>query len=141
MKNIKPGKNALLSVRLVVLALALLVSVTVSLYIPVDIVVIITVIAVITIVIFLDVIYLPLYFANLRYVTNEDTITKYSGVIFKTNKTIKFSTVQYTTSITTPFSDITGLNFAILFVYGGQLRLLFLDSHDCSEIIRLCSSE
>lgn len=139
MKKYKPDKNALLSVRLIVLALALFITGASKLYIPIDIIVIIIGIAVLTAVIFFDCIYLPLYFSNLHYETDGETITKYSGVIFRTNRTVKFSTVQYTAVVTTPFSKATGLNFAILFVYGGQLRLIFLDHSDCAEIIRLAS--
>lgn len=139
MKKIKPDKHALTSVRLIVLALAFLIAGAAKLYIPIDIIVIIIGIAVLTAVIFFNCIYLPLYFANLHYEIDGNTITKYSGVIFRTNRTIKFSTVQYTALVTTPLSKITGLNFAVLFVYGGQLRLIFLNYSDCTEIIRLAS--
>ena len=47
-----------------------------------------------------------------------------------------YSTVQYTTVITTPFSQYTGLNFIVFFVYGGQLRLLFLNQEDALYILR-----
>lgn len=139
MKEIRPDKHALTSVRLIVLALALAVTGAAKLYIPIDIVVIIIGIAVLTAVIFFDCIYFPLYFSNLYYETDGKTITKYSGVIFRTNRTIRYSTVQYTAVVTTPFSKFTGLNFAVLFVYGGQLRLIFLDHRDCAEIVRLAS--
>lgn len=139
MKKIRPDKHALLSVRLIVLALAVLVTGAAKLYIPVEIVVIIIGIAVLTAVIFFDCIYLPLYFSNLYYETDGKTITKYSGVVFRTNRSVKFSTVQYTAVVTTPFSKLTGLNFAVLFVYGGQLRLNFMDHGDCAELIRLAS--
>lgn len=139
MKEIRPDKHALLSVRIIVLAFALLVTGAAKIYIPVDIIVIIIGIAVLTALIFFDCIYLPLYFANLHYETDGKIITKYSGVVFRTNKSIRFSTVQYTAVVTTPLSKLTGLNFAVLFVYGGQLRLIFLNHSDCTEIIRLAS--
>lgn len=139
MKKIKPDKHALTSLRLIVLIISFLITGAAKLYIPIDIIVIIIGIAVLTVIIFFNCIYLPLYFSNLYYEIDSQTITKYSGVIFRTNRTIKFSTVQYTALVTTPLSKITGLNFAVLFVYGGQLRLIFLKHSDCTEIIRLAS--
>ena len=85
----------------------------------------------------LDCVYIPLYFRNLRYETDGERITKYSGVVFHTSKTAEFSAVRYITSATTPFSQHTGLNFAVLFMYGGRLTLMFLSKKDMQEIIDL----
>ena len=63
-------------------------------------------------------------------------ITKKSGVFFKVEQTVKFSSIQYLNIITSPFSKITGLNFIILNVYGGKMLLLFLRHSDSREILK-----
>ncbi|MBO5164633.1 MAG: PH domain-containing protein [Ruminococcus sp.] len=139
MKKFKPDKNALLTMRVSVLVVSLLIMAAVRLYIPVNIIVAIIGIAVLTAVIFADCVYLPLYFAALSYETDGKSISKRSGVVYRSHKSVKLSTVQYTAAVTTPFSKRTGLNFLVLFVYGGQLRLLFLKHDDFNELIRLAN--
>lgn len=139
MKNFKPDKNALFSMRMIVLAISLLILGVVRLYIPVNIIVAIAGIAVLAVLIFVDCVYLPLYFAALSYETDGKSISKHSGVVFKTHKSVKFSTIQYTAAVTTPFSKKTGLNFLLFFVYGGHLRLNFLKYDDFSELLHLVS--
>lgn len=87
-----------------------------------------------------DFIYLPLYFSNLRYCATNSEIKKCSGVLFKTSQTIKYSSIQYSTIITTPFSKYTGLNFAVFYVYGGKFLMLFLKSGDLQDIIKKSES-
>ena len=45
--------------------------------------------------------------------------------------------MQYITSAKSLLSQYTGLNFIVFFVYGGQLRLLFLSRDDADEIMAL----
>ena len=61
-------------------------------------------------------IYLPLWFSHLRYYVGEKSITKRSGAFFTNEQTIKYSSIQYSSIITGPFSRITGLNFIIIYV-------------------------
>jgi membrane protein YdbS with pleckstrin-like domain len=82
-------------------------------------------------------IHLPLYFSSISYTATETEIMKSSGVFFKVHQSIRYSSIQYTTVVTSPFSQYTGFNFIIFFVYGGQLRLLFLKQSDAKEIIRM----
>ena len=137
MKKFFPDRRALLALRVIAAVIALLILGISRLYFPVNIITVITALAVTTILIYVDFIYLPLYFSSLSYETDGESIARNSGVIFKSRKFVRYSTVQYTAAITTPFSKYTGLNFAVLFVYGGQLRLLFLNYSDCEEILRL----
>lgn len=137
MKKFKPDKNALLSMRLIVLTVSILIMITVRLYIPVNIIVSIIGLAVLTALIFTDCVYLPLYFAALSYETDGKSVSRHSGVIFKSHRSIRLSTIQYTAAVTTPFSKRTGLNFLLFFVYGGQLRLNFLKYDDFRELLRL----
>ena len=85
-------------------------------------------------------VYLPLYFSSIKYTATETEIMKSSGVFIKTHQSVRYSSVQYTSVISSPFSQYTGLNFIVFFVYGGQLRLLFLKQSDAQEILRFSCS-
>lgn len=84
--------------------------------------------------------YLPKYFSALSYSATDKEIRKCSGVFFKTVQSIKYSSIQYSTFVTTPFSRHTGLNFIIFYVYGGKFLLLFLKSSDAGEILKSSGS-
>lgn len=84
--------------------------------------------------IFIGSIYLPLYFKSAGYYINADKIVKKTGVFIKTNQCMKVSSIQYITSLTTPFSMHTGFNFIILNAFGGKLILPFLSKRDMEEI-------
>ncbi len=140
MKKFFPDKNASRSLKLIVIIGAILILAAVRLYIPVDKVVIIVGAVLLATVIFCDFIYIPLYFRSLRYESDGKSITRYSGVIMKFSKSVEFSAVQYTAAVSMPFSKHTGFNIAVLFVYGGQLRLPFLSKSDCDEILHLAGS-
>ena len=136
MRSFKPDRHALLTLRLAIAAASVLLFCAVRMYISLNIVLVIIAIAFLTIDIFFICIYLPLYFKSLSYDTTDTEITKHSGVYFISHQSVLYSTVQYTTVITTPFSQYTGLNFVVFFVYGGQLRLLFLNQEDALYILR-----
>lgn len=136
MRSFKPDNHALLTLRILIAAASLLLFIAVRIYIPLDIVLAIIGIAIISVDIFFICVYLPLYFKSLSYDTTDTEITKHSGVYFISHQSVLYSTVQYTTVVTTPFSQYTGLNFVIFFVYGGQLRLLFLKQEDALYILR-----
>ena len=136
MRSFKPDKHALMTLRLFITMLSFILIGAVRLYIPVNVVVLVFAIAIVTVAIFFMFIYLPLYFSSLRYDSTDTEITKHSGVYFHSHQSVLYSTVQYTTVITTPFSQYTGLNFVVFFVYGGQLRLLFLKQEDALYILK-----
>lgn len=138
MNTFKPEKNALTALRVIILALSVLLVGVVRIYVPVDIIVIVFAVAVLLIDIFLIFVYLPVYFATLSYEMTDEKIIRHSGVFMKSHQSVRYSTVQYSTVVNTPFSDKTGLNFVILFVYGGSLRLLFLSSENAMKILRRC---
>lgn len=50
---------------------------------------------------------------------------------------MRTSAVQYTTTVRTPFSKITGLNFLIFNAMGGKIIWLFLSRKDLDEILKL----
>ena len=69
---------------------------------------------------FTAIIYLPIYFKNLNYYVSNDRIIKESGFYFKKKQIIRIDKIQFTTSVSTPFSKLTGLNFIVLYAYGGM---------------------
>ncbi len=140
MNNFKPERNALTTLRVLILVVSAVLVGVVRIYVPVDIVVMIFAIAVILIDIFMIFIYLPMYFSSLSYEMTDEKIIRHSGVFMKAHQSVRYSTVQYSTVVNTPFSDKTGLNFVILFVYGGSLRLLFLNKEDAMKILRRCGN-
>lgn len=82
---------------------------------------------------FTAIIYLPIYFKNLNYYVSNDRIIKESGFYFKKNQIIRIDKIQFTTSVSTPFSKLTGLNFIVLYAYGGMMTVMFLSDHDFAE--------
>lgn len=140
MKIFRPDRSALTSLRVITALIAVFFIVAAKIYIPVNIIITILSMAFAVIVIFMDFVYYPLYFGSMKYEITNEQITRYSGVFFKSRKSVNFLTVQYTASVTTPFSRYTGLNFGVLFVYGGQLELMFLSYSDASEIIKIVES-
>ena len=78
--------------------------------------------------------YLPMYFKSAGYYINSDKIVKKTGVFIKVNQCMRVESVQYITSVTTPFSKLTGFNFIILNAFGGKLILAFLSKKDMQEI-------
>ena len=82
---------------------------------------------------FTAIIYLPIYFKNLNYYVSNDRIIKESGFYFKKKQIIRIDKIQFTTSVSTPFSKLTGLNFIVLYAYGGMMTVMFLSDHDFAE--------
>ena len=75
---------------------------------------------------FTAIIYLPIYFKNLNYYVSNDRIIKESGFYFKKKQIIRIDKIQFTTSVSTPFSKLTGLNFIVLYAYGGMMTVMSL---------------
>ncbi|MBQ8960288.1 MAG: PH domain-containing protein [Ruminococcus sp.] len=135
MKTYEPDRNGLATLRLLILLASAVLIGAVWYFIPVKMIVIIMAAAVGTVAIFSMFVYFPLYFRSLSYDSTDREIIKHSGVFIKSHQSVLYSTVQYTTVVTTPFARHTGFNFVIFFVYGGQLRLLFLRYDDAMEIL------
>lgn len=136
MKIYKPDERGLVTLRVFILALSLFFAGAARYYIPVDTITIIVLLAIVTADIFIMFIYLPFYFGSLSYETDNDEIIKHSGVFIKKHQSVRYGSVQYTAVLTTPFAQYTGLNFVVLFVYGGQMPLMFLRQSDAMEILK-----
>ena len=140
MRHYLPDKGALTTLRIVFLITAILLVTTVKLLISADIAVFIVTGVIAFCALILSFVYLPLYFASIRYIVTGSEVIRKSGVFIKTHCSILHSSIQYTTVIDTPFSEHTGMNFIVFFVYGGRLRLSFLRRSDVQEILALTGS-
>jgi len=126
--------------RLLITAAVVIILFAIRYFIPVDKIVMLSIIVVIAIACFEMFVHLPMFFNSISYSATSTEVTKSSGVFIKVHQSVRYSSIQYTTVISSPFSQYTGFNFIIFFVYGGQLRLLFLKQADAQEIIRLSGS-
>ena len=140
MKHYYPYKGCLTTLRIIIIFSVIILLGLVRYFIPAKFLVLSITIAVAVIAFFVMFVYLPLYFSSIKYTATETEIMKSSGVFIKTHQSVRYSSVQYTSVISSPFSQYTGLNFIVFFVYGGQLRLLFLKQSDAQEILRFSCS-
>ncbi len=141
MKNYLPDKNCLVTLRIIITFISLILLIAVRYFITAKILVILISTIIGAAAFFIMFAYLPLFIKSIRYTVTENEVIKSSGVIMRFHQSVHYSSIQYTNIITTPFSQYTGLNFIICFVYGGQLRLLFLNHKDAREILELMERE
>ena len=80
---------------------------------------------------------LPLFFSRLRCYASASKITLLAGIFFLREQSIRLDRVQFIQTITGPFDGILGMNFIILYVYGGQLTIPFLSRRDRNELTAL----
>jgi len=137
MKNYRPDKNCILTVRFIIAFVSLILLIAVKYFITVSVLVVLISILIASLAFFIMFAYFPLFVKSIEYTATESEIMKRSGVFIKVHQSIRYSSIQYSTIVTTPLSQYTGLNFIVFFVYGGQLRLLFLNHSDASEILEL----
>ena len=138
MKRYFPDRTCMNIIRLIILTvtLALIVCSYVFLsFIPILMWILIGVFA--TAGIFMGSVYLPIWFRNTRYCISKKEINKVSGCFITSKQLMRTSAVQYTTTVRTPFSKITGLNFLIFNAMGGKIIWLFLSRKDIDEILKL----
>lgn len=77
---------------------------------------------------------MPLYFSNLKCIVTANQITIRTGIFFRREQSIRLQSVQFVQTITGPWDGILGLNFIILYVYGGSLMIFFLKKTDRLEL-------
>lgn len=140
MKQFYPDRHCLTTMRLLITAAVVIILFAIRYFIPADKIVMLSIIVIIAIACFEMFVHLPMFFNSISYSATSTEVTKSSGVFIKVHQSVRYSSIQYTTVISNPFSQYTGFNFIIFFVYGGQLRLLFLKQADAQEIIRLSGS-
>ena len=139
MKEYFPDTRSLATIKTVIILASIGITSVAMHFVPVRLLAVIISAAAIVLGIILSFVYYPLLFKSMKYIVTDTEIIRSSGVFIKTHQSIRFSAVQYTAAISTPFSKYTGLNFIVFFVYGGQERLLFLKWSDAEEILRRSS--
>lgn len=87
----------------------------------------------IIIAIIINYICLPLYFKTLKYTVTANQITLRQGIFFVHEQSIKLQSVQFVQFIT-GFHGMFGLNFIILYVYGGSMMIFFMKKQDRQEL-------
>lgn len=137
MKQYVPDKNCLTTLRIIIIFAVIILLAAIKYFIPIKLLAFGISIFIAAAAFFSMFIYLPLFFSSIKYTATETEIMKSSGVFIKIHQSVRYSSIQYTTVISSPFSQYTGLNFIVFFVYGGQLRLMFLRQNDAQEILRL----
>ncbi len=80
---------------------------------------------------------LPMWYKSIRYVVNDNEIISYSGIISRTYRIMKLSSVQHAVRVSLPFSGRTGFNLITLKALGGNMPVMFLSDKDCGEILEL----
>ena len=85
----------------------------------------------------LSLICLPLYFRKLRIYATSSKVTITAGIFFQREQSIRLDRVQFVQIITGPFDGIFGMNFIVLYVYGGQLTIPFMNRKDRRELAGL----
>ena len=137
MRRFYTSKNCLAALRTITLAAAAALAGLACYFIPMRKAAFITSAVVAAVAVAASFIYYPLYLSSVKYSVSAGEIVKTSGVFIKFNQSIKFASIQYSTIIRTPFSDKTGLNMVVFFVFGGQMRLPFLSVNDARELLLL----
>lgn len=135
MKNYLPDKSCLITLRILIISVSILLISAVNYFFTVKILIILIDTIIGAGAFFMMFAYLPLFLKSVQYTVTDTEIIKSSGVIIRLHQSVQYSSVQYVNVITTPFSQYTGLNFIVCFVYGGQLRLVFLNHNDAKEIL------
>lgn len=79
---------------------------------------------------------MPLYFAKLKCIVTANQITVRTGIFFRREQSVRLQSIQFIQLITGPLDGILGMNFIILYVYGGSLMIFFLKNTDRHELIK-----
>ena len=137
MKQYAPDRRCLTTMRIIITVVAIIILAAVRYFVAIEKIVVLSVTVVISIAFLEMFVHLPLYFSSIKYTATETEVTKSSGVFIKVHQSVRYSSIQYTTFISSYLSNYTGFNFIIFFVYGGQLRLLFLKKSDAEEIFAM----
>lgn len=135
MKNYLPDKNCLFTLRISIIVVSLVLITAVNYFFTARVLVILIDTIIGAGAFFIMFAYLPLFLKSIHYMITDTEIIRSSGVMIKLHQSVKYSSIQYVNVITTPFSQYTGLNFIMCFVYGGKLSLLFLNHNDAKEIL------
>ncbi len=76
---------------------------------------------------------LPVYFSNLKCIVTASQITVHTGMLFLREQSVRLQNIQFIQLIT-GFGGRFGMNFVILYVYGGSLMIFFMKKKDRQEL-------
>lgn len=79
--------------------------------------------------------WMPMYFARLECIVTSNQITIRTGILLQREQSIRLQSVQYVQLITGPFDGMLGLNFILLYVYGGSMMIFFLSQQSRKELV------
>lgn len=135
MKRYVPAKKALQSIRFIMIVLAIAVTAISYIFLSNHNIIMWIIICVCWgMVILYGVFFLPIYFRNTAYNISDSDLRKKTGMVFFSKQFMKVRSIQYISTIITPFSKVTGLNFIIVNAWGGRMVFCFLKRDDALEI-------
>ena len=135
MKRYVPAKKALISIRIIILILAAVVTALSYIFLNSHNIIMWIIIGVCWgAAILYGVFFLPIYFKNTVYNISDSDIRKSTGMIFFSKQYMKLRSIQYISTIITPFSRLTGLNFIIINAWGGRMLFCFLKRDEAMEL-------
>ena len=140
MKHIKPNVTALYFLQIFLAIVAFGISLLCVIYLRRFKLLMYIIVGVVCALAFLmDFILMPLYFSRTSYTLDKNSISKKGGLLFTKKQTMKLSSVQYYTSIKTPLSSFTSLNFVIIHALGGVVILHYLSNTDIKDVENILS--
>lgn len=135
MKKYVPVRKALQSLRFIMIVLAIAIT-SISYIFLNNYSILMWIIIVVCwgLVILYGVFFLPIYFRNTAYNISDSDLRKKTGMVFFSKQFMKMRSIQYISTIITPFSKYTGLNFIIVNAWGGRMVFCFLNRDEALEI-------
>ena len=135
MKRYVPARKALNSIRIIIFVLAAAVTAISHIFLKDHNIIMWIIICICwgTAILY-GVFFLPVYFRNTVYNISESDLRKKTGMIFFSNQFMKIRAIQYISTIITPFSKLTALNFIVVNAWGGRMIFCFLTRDEALEI-------
>lgn len=135
MKRYVPAKKALHSLRFIMTALAIAITAISYIFLNSHNIIMWIIISVCWgMVILYGIFFLPIYFRNTAYNISDSDLRKKTGMVFFSKQFMKMRSIQYISTIITPFSRFTGLNFIIVNAWGGKMVFCFLNRDEALDI-------
>ena len=135
MYTCKPAKRSIVLTYLLILFLAMTISQLVVLFAfflkAVGMYILITIWSIVAI--YLLVLF-PLYYKKTRFLVSDGDIVKYTFLFAFKYQYMTMDSVKSVSTIITPFSRLTGLNFIVINALGSKMFLPFLTKKECKEI-------
>lgn len=78
----------------------------------------------------------PLFYKKTRFMVSKDDIVKYTFLFTFKYQYMTMDSVRSVSTIITPLSRVTGLNFIIINALGSKMLLPFILKDDCLEITK-----